>query len=131
MPPPSKAPARVRIARKLRSSETSAEELLWHQLRNCRLDGWKFRRQMPIGRRIADFGCVDAKLTIEIDGKQHLDRPIADGNRTEEIEAAGFFELRFTNDEVSGRLSWVVEEIRRALDAARTRAMRAPFARID
>ncbi len=86
---------------------------------------------MPIGRRIADFGCVDAKLTIEIDGKQHLDRPIADGNRTEEIEAAGFFELRFTNDEVSGRLSWVVEEIRRALDAARTRAMRAPFARID
>ncbi len=121
----------VRTARRLRGEETSAEELLWHELRNRRLDGWKFRRQVPIGRRIADFACVDAKLTIEIDGKQHLETPIADRERAAEIEAAGFLELRFSNEEVRGRLSWVVEEIRRALDTARVREMRAPFLRLD
>jgi very-short-patch-repair endonuclease len=121
----------VKTARRLRSEETSAEELLWHELRNRRLDGWKFRRQMPIGGRIADFACVEAKLTVEIDGKQHLEMPLADRGRTTEIEAAGFLELRFSNDEVRGRLSWVVEEIRRALDTARTRQMRAQFPRLD
>ena len=31
----------------------------------------KFRRQVPIGRYIADFVCDEARLIVEIDGGQH------------------------------------------------------------
>jgi very-short-patch-repair endonuclease len=34
----------------------------------------KFRRQVPIGRYIAEFVCHEARLIVEIDGGQH-DRP--------------------------------------------------------
>jgi very-short-patch-repair endonuclease len=43
-----------------------------------------------------------------------------------------FIELRFTNDEVKERLDWVIEEIRRAVDAvdiARAQAPRPPHPR--
>jgi very-short-patch-repair endonuclease len=125
------AKPRIRIARSLRATETSAEELLWRELRNRRLDGWKFRRQMPIAGHVVDFACVSAKLTIEVDGVQHLDQVEQDAERTAKIGSAGYFELRFTNDDVRGRPHWVIEEIRRALDAARNREMRRAVFRLD
>jgi very-short-patch-repair endonuclease len=122
---------RTRIARHLRSTETSAEELLWRELRNRRLDGWKFRRQVPIAGHVADFACIAARLTIELDGEQHFDQPDQDAERTAKIAAAGYFEIRFTNEDVRGRPHWVTEEIRRALDAARTEPMRPSIFRMD
>ena len=35
------------------------------------IDGFKFRRQQPIGPYIADFVCFETKLIIELDGGQH------------------------------------------------------------
>ena len=128
--PPGLKPS-IRTARRLRKSETSAEELLWRELRNCRLDGWKFRRQMPIAGHIADFVCVSARLTVEVDGVQHQTQVDNDRERTSKIESAGYLEVRFTNDDVRGRPHWVIEEIRRALDIASARAMRPPVARLD
>jgi very-short-patch-repair endonuclease len=119
------------IARRLRRQSTSSEDLLWQQLRGNRLDGLKFRRQTPIAGFIADFCCYDLGLTIEIDGKQHLEQTEQDAARRKLIEANGFLELRFTNDEVKERLDWVVEEIRRAADIARARTPRPPFPRYD
>ena len=86
-----KTPARPRIwiARDLRRTETSPEELLWRELRSRRLDGWRFRRQVPIAGHVVDFACVAARLTIELDGKQHLDQPDQDAERTAKIAAAG------------------------------------------
>ena len=52
-----------------------AEERLWGALRNRRLDGLKFRRQVPIGASIADFVCMEAKLIVEVDGVQHAESP--------------------------------------------------------
>jgi very-short-patch-repair endonuclease len=118
--------SRIRIARRLRETETSAEDLLWRELRNRRLDGWKFRRQVPIAGHIADFACVSARLTIEVDGVQHETEVDSDRERRIKIESAGFLEIRFTNDDVRGRPHWVIEEIRRALDIASTRQMRSP-----
>ena len=60
-------------AQALRQTRTDAEGLLWHFLRNKQLDGYKFRRQQPIGSYIADFACLPRKLLIELDGGQHLD----------------------------------------------------------
>jgi len=61
----------IRKARHLRCSQTKAEELLWERLRNRRLCGKKFRRQVPIDKYIADFVCMDAKLIVEVDGYMH------------------------------------------------------------
>ena len=122
--------ARTKIARRLRAEAPGPEDMLWRELRNRRLDGWKFRRQMPIGRFIVDFCCYEARLTIELDGAHHLMQPLADGERRRAIEADGFVELRFTNDEVKERLDWVLTEIRRALDIARAQAPRDAFPRV-
>jgi very-short-patch-repair endonuclease len=107
------------IARKLRRSQTSAEEKLWAQLRDRRCEGVKFRRQVPIANSIADFACMSLALTIELDGEHHSLQPISDRMRREVIETHGYFEIRFTNDEVHERLDWVMTEIKRAIDIAR------------
>jgi len=122
---------RIRIARALRQRQTGAEEDLWRQLRGRRLDGWKFRRQMPIGPFVADFACLDARLVVELDGDHHAAQAGSDAERRRFIEAQGFFEIRFDNDDVRGRPGWVLQEIRRALDIARARAPRPPHARFD
>lgn len=48
---------------------------MWQHIRNRLLGGFKFRRQYPIGRYIADFVCVELHLVIELDGSQHIDNP--------------------------------------------------------
>jgi very-short-patch-repair endonuclease len=58
-------------ARSLRHTETAAEIRLWEQLRNRRLCGLKFVRQLPIGYFIADFACRERKLIVEVDGATH------------------------------------------------------------
>jgi hypothetical protein len=58
-------------ARTLRAAQTEVERRLWQRLRNRQLNGAKFRRQHPIGSYIADFFCLDARLVIELDGRQH------------------------------------------------------------
>jgi very-short-patch-repair endonuclease len=46
---------------------------LWQLLRNRQLDGWKFRRQHPVGKYILDLYCHEAKFGIELDGGQHAE----------------------------------------------------------
>src|SRR5260370_35684976 len=72
--------ARTLIARRLRREGTDVERILWRALRE-RIVPWKFRRQHPIGRRIADFACPARKLVIELDGGQHAERMEADAQR--------------------------------------------------
>jgi len=42
-------------ARMLRKNQTDAERALWQRLRNRRLQGVKFRRQVPIRGYVADL----------------------------------------------------------------------------
>src|SRR5262249_35051285 len=58
-------------AKRLRRRQTDAERVLWFRLRDRRLAGLKFKRQVPIDSYIADFVCTDAKIIIELDGGQH------------------------------------------------------------
>jgi very-short-patch-repair endonuclease len=49
-------------ARTLRQNMTEAEKRVWQILRSHRMRGCRFRRQVPIGRYIADFVCHEACL---------------------------------------------------------------------
>jgi very-short-patch-repair endonuclease len=115
-----KIPSRLRSnARVLRKNSTDAERLLWSELRNHRLNGNGFRRQVPIGSFIADFMCHDARLVIELDGGQHFsdDQERADAARTAVIQGKGFRVLRFSNHDVMTNRAGVLETIVAALEA--------------
>ena len=84
-------------ARGLRRDMTDAEHSLWHQLRNRRLCGWKFRRQHEIDRYIVDFVCTEADLIVELDGAERM---ALDADRTRRLEAMGYRVLRFWNNDV-------------------------------
>ncbi len=98
-------------ARSLRSRSTDAERCLWYRLRNRQLNGWKFRRQVPIDRYIADFACLDAKLIVELDGGQHALNMGEDAARSGVLEACGYQVVRCWNSDVLVRTDDVLEDI--------------------
>jgi very-short-patch-repair endonuclease len=102
-------------ARNLRQNLTPAEQILWQHLRNRKLHGLKFRRQHPIGRFIVDFYCPEYRLIVELDGEIHDRQVEYDMARTEQLQADGDRVLRFQNQEVLDRLSWVLEQILQGL----------------
>ncbi|MGH6973436.1 MAG: endonuclease domain-containing protein, partial [Stellaceae bacterium] len=105
------------LARKLRSTPTDAEARLWSRLRRQQIDGFRFRRQQPMGRYVVDFFCPEAKLIVEVDGGQHATDSSA---RTRWLEGSGYRVIRFWNNEVLGNTNSVVEKIHEALRAAGT-----------
>jgi very-short-patch-repair endonuclease len=103
-------------AKELRRAATDAERKLWSLLRSHSIDGYKFRRQHPIGPYIADFACWEKKLIVEADGGQHADN-LADERRTAWLHAQGWTVIRFWNDEILKNSAVVYDEIVRALKA--------------
>ena len=86
-------------ARTLRREMTEAERRLWRILRSRQTDGRRFRRQVPIGRFIADFVCHEARLIVEMDGGQHDPSSERERSRTRFLEGEGYRLLRFWNNE--------------------------------
>jgi very-short-patch-repair endonuclease len=104
-----------KTARLLRINMTDAERKLWSLVRRKQLQGFRFRRQVPLGRYVADFACMSARLVIELDGGQHAARSEYDQHRTAWLNGNGFRVLRFWNDEVFTNADGVLETIRLAL----------------
>jgi very-short-patch-repair endonuclease len=75
---------------------TEAEWRLWQALRGKRFEGYKFRRQVPVGSYVADFQCFDRRLIVELDGSHHLGSA-RDARRDAWLAAQGFRVLRFPN----------------------------------
>ncbi len=100
-------------ARKLRKKQTTAESLLWNELRGKRLEGLKFRRQHPIARFSVDFYCHEKSLVIEIDGEYHnsLQAQSKDKERTEALESLELIVIRFKNEEVIHNMAKVLKAI--------------------
>ena len=86
--------------RRLRQNQTLAEKVMWKLVRNRRLGGFKFLRQVSIDRYFADFVCESAKLIIELDGAVHAGREGYDSRRTQTLELFGYLVLRFNNERV-------------------------------
>jgi very-short-patch-repair endonuclease len=110
-PPPQDHRAQVR------ADATDREKILWRALRE-RLPLYKFRRQHPIGNRVADFACPEKKLALELDGSQHADERAADEKRTAELAARGYRVVRFWNNDVTDNLVSVLDTIYRELETA-------------
>jgi very-short-patch-repair endonuclease len=98
-------------ARQLRRDQTEAEAKLWDTLRAGRLEGWKWRRQVPVGPFIVDFLCLEAAVAVELDGGIHAEQADRDARRDAYLQARGLQVLRFWNSEVQGgldRVCWAI-----------------------
>ncbi len=120
-----------RFARALRHQETSAEHCLWTALRGRRFHGLRFKRQVPILLYTVDFLCLERKLIVELDGRQHEWHRDYDTKRSEEIERLGFCLLRFKNEDVLSDLDAVLHRIADAASPTHEGAPQAPTAAHD
>ena len=102
-------------AQQLRTTPTEGEIRLWSRLRGKQIEGFRFRRQQPVGPYVVDFFCPSAKLVIEVDGGQHGERARQDAARSRWIEGRGYRVLRFWNNEVLANTEGVVAAILEAL----------------
>ena len=103
------------LARNLRKNMTTPEQHLWEALRKRQLDGYRFRRQTPLGRYIADFVCLEVRLVIELDGNHHHDQQGYDRERDHWMQAQQFQVLRFWNHDILNHQETVLQRIRYAL----------------
>jgi very-short-patch-repair endonuclease len=114
------APQLLDFARDMRQKPAPAEQTLWYRLRDRRLNGFKFRRQVAIGSYIAEFLCASCKLIVELDGDSHADRQPYDEQRTAELREQGFEVIRFLNTDVHDHLDAVLLAILRECEARST-----------
>ncbi|MDX2137691.1 MAG: endonuclease domain-containing protein [Chloroflexota bacterium] len=106
----------VEAARHLRAEQTPSEEILWQSLRNRRLNGWKFRRQFPIGAFVLDFYCAESRLAVEVDGAIHRQQVEADTMRQSLLEELGIRFVRVTADQVEQDIVGVLRVILAAME---------------
>ncbi len=98
----SSPPRTLGQARSLRRRMTATEASAWTLLRDRRLEGLKFRRQVPIERFIVDFACFEHKLVLELDGGVHALKAESDAARDGALSRMGFRVLR-VSDGLVGR----------------------------
>lgn len=99
-------------AKRLRKQMTDTEIALWMYLKKG-INGFKFRRQHPIGLYVADFYCHKVRLIVEIDGSIHNQQEvqIQDKIREDDIIQWGYKIIRFTNKEVHQSIEKVLDII--------------------
>ena len=109
-------PELVAFAKNLRLNMTLGEVALWREINNKKL-GVTFSRQIPIDRFIVDFYCKDLQLAIEVDGSIHFEegQQEKDARRQNRLESLGVHVIRFSDLDVKNNLSWVLEEIEKAI----------------
>lgn len=103
----------LEIRRSLRANSTPAEEILWEEIRNRKLNGLKFKRQHSIGNYVIDFYCASKRFIIELDGEVHNtpDQKEKDQQRDQNLTEMNFRVLRITNSQVLNE----IEEVKKLL----------------
>jgi very-short-patch-repair endonuclease len=106
------------LAKAMRREPVMTERTLWRVLRDRRLEGLKFRRQVVIGRYIVDFLCLRHRLIVEADGPFHEDNAAHDAERDAWLASQRFRVVRFANLRIETRAHEVVTEILEAVRPA-------------
>jgi very-short-patch-repair endonuclease/DNA-directed RNA polymerase subunit RPC12/RpoP len=107
---------KVAAAALRRRRPSSAEALLWEELRDCRLEGFRFVREKEILGWFADFYCAAGRLVVEVDGREHRERRVEDNRRDEVMRAERYRVLRIPAVQVFRDLDGAVSRITLALD---------------
>lgn len=91
---------------------TRGEYVLWQELRRRKL-GYKFRRQVSIGKFIVDFYCHPIRLIVEVDGWFHEDgnQEVYDRQRDRWLQSHGYTVIHFLNDQVLSELDKVLARL--------------------
>ncbi len=84
----------------MRRNPSATERRLWKLLRDRKLEGLKFRRQIPVGPYFADFVCLSCPIIVEADGPFHDEEH--DARRDAWLETQRFLVLRFPNRMIEG-----------------------------
>ena len=115
---PSYPKGAIKRAKYLRNNMTKTEIIVWQYIRKEQLVA-RFRRQVPIGKYIVDFFCLNIGLIVEIDGGQHYEKEISkkDEERSDELQKHGLKVIRFNNHEVFTNIEGVIESIGQKVDA--------------
>jgi very-short-patch-repair endonuclease len=100
----------------MRSEPSPSEALLWRALSAKKL-GVAFRRQVPVGKFIADLLAPEARLIVEVDGGYHSRRRSADARRDDKLRRWGYHVLRVEADLVIRDLPLVLARIAAELQA--------------
>ena len=103
------------VRKALRLNGTSAEAVMWTQIKGRKINGRKWRRQFSVGPFIVDFYCPELKLAIELDGAPHYATGgyEADELRTNYLREHGIRIIRFENKDIWTSLEGVIETIDR------------------
>lgn len=96
-------------ARELRRNMSGTERRVWYRLRRKQVDGFRFRRQLPVGPYFVDFVCLSARLAVEVDGFGHDEE--RDQRKTAYLESQGFRVLRVAASDTDRELDAVIEMI--------------------
>ncbi|TAL30762.1 MAG: endonuclease domain-containing protein [Alphaproteobacteria bacterium] len=104
------------VALRLRQDSTDAEMVFWQKVRSRQLQGFKFKRQIPIGAYIVDFLCPERGLVVEIDGGQHNDS-LRDKVRDEYLATQNLKVIRFWNNDVLSNINGVLLKLTEELDS--------------
>jgi very-short-patch-repair endonuclease len=102
----------------MRANPTSSESALWGQIRSNQL-GVAFRRQVPIGRYIADFLAPSVRLIVEVDGGYHSQRAAADARRDRNLRRLGYTILHLEAALILQQMPLAVNMVRAAVAVAR------------
>ena len=100
-----------------RSNPSWPEQLLWQAIRSGQL-GVPFRRQVVLGRYVVDFVALQTKLVVEVDGRCHEQRRVADARRDRKLARLGYRVLRLEAQLVLAQLPVALTRVREALAEA-------------
>lgn len=103
-------------ARELRKNSTLSEILLWQEIKERKLLGFQFHRQVPILDFIVDFYYHELRLAIEIDGSSHDYNYNYDIYRQAEIEKYGISFIRFDDLEVKKNMPNVLRSLKQEIE---------------
>jgi very-short-patch-repair endonuclease len=98
----------------MRSALTPAEARLFQAIRGNKL-GVMFRRQIVLGRFVADFVAPAVGLIVEVDGPHHARRRAADARRDRALARIGYRVLHLPAELVEHQLGEALARVREAI----------------
>jgi very-short-patch-repair endonuclease len=98
------------MARARRRDPSEPEKLLWTELKDQKLGGFRFKRQQIVGSAIVDFACPGRWLVVEVDGDTPAN-PEVDALRDRKLTEVGIRVLRFQQEEVMESLDNVLQSL--------------------